>query len=57
MTAAKAWTAFVTATAGIAALYGVHVALPDDTTLNAIISFLIPLVTSGATWLVPNKQT
>jgi hypothetical protein len=55
MTASKAWAAFLTAAAGLAAIYGVKIALPDQTTLETILNALLPIVTAGVTYFVPNK--
>ena len=52
---AKAWAALVTAAVGVASLYGIHITLPDETTLQGLIGVLIPVVTAGITYLIPNK--
>lgn len=52
---AKAWAALITAGAGVAALYGVKFTLPDETTLQGMVSVLIPVITAAITYLIPNK--
>jgi hypothetical protein len=53
-TAAKAWTAFVISAVGLLGVYGVHVTLPDATTLEAVVGLVTTLATGLGTYLIPN---